>query len=283
MTGRTAIIPAGGRGTRMLPATLAVAKELLPVGGRPAVQWALDEALAAGAERIVLVTSPDKPELVRYVVEMAGADAEILVAEQTVPRGLGDAVAIGAEAAGSAPVAVLLPDELLLGAPRLLARMFDSAERSGRSSVSLLALDDASIGAYGCAAIEGEWVDERVRVVGCVEKPDPALAPSRFALTGRYVLAADVLGELGWLLPSGRGELELTDAISRAAAATGVEGCLVREEDGRVDVGCWSGWLEANVRAFAPLAQPATDRLARRSDWLARAGDARPSGSSFVA
>jgi UTP--glucose-1-phosphate uridylyltransferase len=130
--------------------------------------------------------------------------------------------------------------------------MLDDFEQTGQSGVSLLRVDRSEISAYGCAAVlPGPCSDERLLITACVEKPQPLVAPSCYALSGRYVLGPDVLDELEALEPDERGEVQLTEALHRAAESTGLVGFVVRDEDGRVDVGNWQGWLDANVRIFA--------------------------------
>jgi len=272
---RTAVLPAAGLGTRLLPATRAVPNELFPVGGRPAIEWALSEAAEAGIERVVIVSSPRKSAIEAYLErEVRAADGpvgpatepagprpfpRVTVVHQLTPAGLGDAVRVGRAAVGTEPFAVLLPDEILLGGGRLLREMLDGYERTGRSQVSLLSVEPDEISSYGCAELAPGLRQERhVPVAGCVEKPMPAAAPSNYALSGRYVLGPDALNELDALEPGVRGEVQLTDALDRTARRVGLDRVEVRAEDGRLDVGNWQGWLEANVRLLGELAeQPA--------------------------
>jgi UTP--glucose-1-phosphate uridylyltransferase len=264
----TAVIPAAGLGTRMLPETKAVPKELLPVGGKPAIQWALDEAREAGIDRFVVVSSRHKPAIAAYLLgpncasdpfcgrarpdraDLSNSNIEIVY--QPFALGLGDAVRIARSVVGSEPFALLLPDEILLGGARLLRTMIDDFTFTGRSGVSLLHVDRADIGSYGCAAVAPIPENlERFLVTACVEKPQPFEAPSSFALSGRYVLAPEVLDLLDSLEPDEHGEVQITEALDRAARATALVGFEVRKQDGRVDVGNWPGWLDANIRAFA--------------------------------
>ena len=194
---RTAVLPAAGLGTRLLPATRAVPNELFPVGGRPAIEWALSEAAEAGIERVVIVSSPRKSAIEAYLErEVRAADGpvgpatepagprpfpRVTVVHQLTPAGLGDAVRVGRAAVGTEPFAVLLPDEILLGGGRLLREMLDGYERTGRSQVSLLSVEPDEISSYGCAELAPGLRQERhVPVAGCVEKPMPAAAPSNY-------------------------------------------------------------------------------------------------------
>ncbi|HUY06800.1 MAG TPA: sugar phosphate nucleotidyltransferase [Acidimicrobiales bacterium] len=264
---RTAVIPAGGVGTRMLPASSAVPKELLPVGRKPAIQWAINEALDAGIEQILVISSSRKPSIAAYFFgnkrseDLFGRsnrrrrgilpNSQVRIVNQPSARGLGDAVRIAHLALGAEPFALLLPDEILLGGSRLLRVMLDDFERTGESGISLLRVDPTMIEFYGCAQVTPGPDDERLSVTACIEKPHPLTAPSYFAISGRYVLGPDVLDLLDTVEADETGEVQLTTALDLAASTGGLAGFVVREEDGRVDVGNWQGWQEANVRCFA--------------------------------
>jgi UTP--glucose-1-phosphate uridylyltransferase len=277
----------------MMPATRAIPKELLPVGRKPAIAWIIEEALEAGIDRIIVISSPRKPAIDAYLLSereprktfgrqkrtrQRGSSTEsvpsdpfqiypaqpdqiisnpmhtnpIEIIYQPEPKGLGDAVRIAHSVLGSEPFALLLPDELLIGGSRLLSTMLDDFERTGQSGVSLLEVDRSEISSYGCAAIApSSYGDERLKVTGCVEKPEPFAAPSCYALCGRYVLGHEVLSLLGQIEPDESGEIQITTALNRAAGNCGLAGFVVREEDGRIDIGNWEGWLEANSRLFA--------------------------------
>jgi len=247
---RTAVVPAAGSGTRMLPASSAVAKELFPVGGVPALQWVLDEASGAGIERLVVVSSPRKPEIAAYLTGRPLAFSEFELVVQQEPKGLGDAIRVARQAVGDQAFAVLLPDEILLGGGRLLSEMLGVFNKNGRSVVSVMKVPREEVSAYG-VIVPSEADGTGPSVVGCVEKPAQKEAPSLFALSGRYVLGHDVLDVLGDLGPGAKGEVQLTDGLDRAARSTGIDSVEVSEEDGRVDVGNWQGWLDANVRTLA--------------------------------
>lgn len=213
-TVRTAVIPAAGMGTRMRPATDTVPKELLPVGRRPAIEWVLDEARDAGIERIVVVSSRDKPAIREHLEGHSDRFVAIDVVFQDSAHGLGDAVRVGAKAVGDEPFAVLLPDEILLGKGRLLTEMID-ASSDGRSVVSVLRVPRSEIASYGCAVVgDGDPGPGRIEITGCVEKPAPEDAPSEFALSGRYVIGRDVLSRLGDLGEGCNGERGATGRSS---------------------------------------------------------------------
>lgn len=247
---RTAVIPAGGLGTRLLPLTRAVPKELLPVWNRPVLDYAIEEAATAGMERIVIVTAPGKEALRNHFADgrvplndSHGAlphAFSIEFVEQNEPLGLGDAVRRGAPA-GEA-VAVLLPDELLIG-PNCLAQLIACRDRDGGSAIAVKKVPRAEVGRYGIVAIERRGPSVRVR--NLVEKPQPAAAPSDLAVIGRYVLAAEVMERLAKAGPTVNGEVQLTDSI---AATCGTSGVGAVEYDGlRFDCGSFAGLLEANI------------------------------------
>ncbi|HET6619508.1 MAG TPA: sugar phosphate nucleotidyltransferase [Dongiaceae bacterium] len=263
---RTAVIPAGGLGTRLLPLTRAVPKELLPVWNRPVLDYAIEEAMAAGIERVVIVTAPGKEALRNHFAErhaLPGCNRDAPPAvfslefvEQSEPLGLGDAVRRGAPA-GEA-IAVLLPDELLIG-PNCLAQLIACRSRDGGSAIAVKRVPRAEVGRYGIVAVECSGPIVRVRDL--VEKPQPAAAPSDLAVIGRYVLAAEVMERLAKARPTVNGEVQLTDSI---AATCGTSGVSAVEYDGlRFDCGSFAGLLEANIavarreQAQAAAARPA--------------------------
>jgi UTP--glucose-1-phosphate uridylyltransferase len=261
----------------MWPATIAVPKELLPVGGRPAIDWALDEAAMAGIEQVVIVSSARKPAIEAYVARTRkGAKGipgevgstpsgglEIRFVTQSEPRGLGDAVQCGWCGAGEQPVAVLLPDELMLGGAALLASMLDHHDRHGVSMVALMPVPRADIGSYGCAELVGPGPDGTIWVSGLVEKPDPDAAPSNSAICGRYVLGTDVLRALQRTEPDPGSELQLTAALALAASSAGMLAVEVLPIHGRADVGGWDGWLSANERTLKRRDQPDDNTVLR--------------------
>jgi UTP--glucose-1-phosphate uridylyltransferase len=246
---RTAVIPAGGLGTRLLPLTRAVPKELLPVWKRPILDYAIEEAAVAGIERVVIITAPGKEALRTYFADRpaplgcdGGANAlSIDFVEQDKPLGLGDAVRRGAPA--GEPIAVLLPDELLIG-PNCLAQLLECRERDGGSAVAVKRVPHAEVNRYGIVDIDGDpsgaW---RVRSV--IEKPHPAIAPSDLAIIGRYVLDEEVLERLQDACPTLNGEIQLTDSIAATCRSAGVS--AVKYDGRRFDCGNFAGLLEANI------------------------------------
>jgi UTP--glucose-1-phosphate uridylyltransferase len=268
MTVRAALIPAAGLGTRFLPATKAVPKELLPIVDVPALQLVIDEAVGAGIDHVVLVSNRAKPAIEAYVtpstmvvdqlrakgrheladrVERIGDTVRISIAYQDEPRGLGHAVGCGREAIGDQPFAVLLPDELM-SEPSLLAQMGTVCENTGGSVVALKQVPKDKVSAYGVVAPAGPMDDQGVvPIVTMVEKPPVDSAPSDMIIIGRYVLTPDVFDEIARLTPGAGGELQLTDALKVQASRSPFHGVL--STIGRADTGTPLGWLEAVVDA----------------------------------
>lgn len=252
---RTAVIPAGGLGTRLLPLTRAVPKELLPVWKRPVLDYAIEEAAAAGIERVVIVTAPGKEALQAYFANGAARRLTIDFVEQREPRGLGDAVRQGSPA--GEPMAVLLPDELLIG-ENCLAQLLDHRDRDGGSAIAVKRVARAEVNRYGIVDVDGGDAGSCWRVRSVIEKPHPDIAPSDLAVVGRYVLDEEVLERLQDAQPSLNGEIQLTDSIAAACRSTGVS--AVRYDGRRFDCGNFAGLLQANIAVSqleeAPAAGP---------------------------
>lgn len=268
-------------GTRFLPVTKAVPKELLPIGDQPAVQLVIDEALGAGIDHIVLVSSRDKPAIETYFtpspelvesleakgkadvaerLRSIGRDWRVSIVYQDEPRGLGHAVGCAREAVGDEPFAVLLPDEIM-GDSSLLDQMNRVCLDTGGSVVGLKQVPSAEVGAYGVIDPAGPvGPDGVVPVQGLVEKPDPADAPSDLIIIGRYVLTADVFDEIAALKPGKGGELQLTDALLAQALRAPFHGVL--SQIGRYDTGTPFGFLTAAIEIG--LADPETGPELRR-------------------
>ncbi|MHB1501096.1 MAG: UTP--glucose-1-phosphate uridylyltransferase [Candidatus Dormibacteria bacterium] len=261
----TVVVPAGGLGTRFLPATKALPKEMVPVGDRPAIQWGLEEAVASGIRRAVIVTAPGKdlikahfspdPELEAILVERGspelagrihqiGRMCELEFVQQQRPLGLGHAVLCAADRLeGEEAVAVLLPDDLFWGTPPLLAQLIEAYTRERCTVLALRRCPRDRISRYGVAAVEGEG--PVFRVTDVVEKPTPDDAPSDLALMGRYVLTQDVFRALSTTEPGALGEIQLTDAIRSVAGAGRVVG--VEFTGDLLDVGTLDSWLATNA------------------------------------
>ncbi|MGC4946261.1 UTP--glucose-1-phosphate uridylyltransferase GalU [Streptomyces sp. DT224] len=266
-----AVIPAAGLGTRFLPATKATPKEMLPVVDKPAIQYVVEEAAAAGLSDVLMITGRNKRALEdhfdrNYELESAltrKGDAERLVrvqessdlatmhyVRQGDPRGLGHAVLCAEPHVGDEPFAVLLGDDLIDPRDPLLTRMTEIQEREGGSVVALMEVAPEQSHLYGCAAVEPTPEDGIVRVTGLVEKPEPGDAPSNLAVIGRYVLDPAVFAVLRETEPGRGGEIQLTDALQQLAAdeklGGPVHGVVFRGR--RYDTGDRGDYLRAIVR-----------------------------------
>ena len=203
---RTAIIPAAGMGTRLLPLTRAVPKELLPVWKRPVLDYAVEEAVQAGIERLVVVIAPGKDALRRNFAAGGYPQLEVAFVEQRQAAGLGDAVRRAAPR--GEPVAVLLPDEVLVGG-NCLRQLLACRARVGGSAVAVQKVPRADVGRYGIVDVAAPFGPE-LSIKGMVEKPHPDSAPSDLAIIGRYVLDRAVIDALQHARPTVKGEVQLT-------------------------------------------------------------------------
>jgi UTP--glucose-1-phosphate uridylyltransferase len=265
-----AVIPAAGLGTRFLPATKAMPKEMLPVVDRPAIQYVVEEAVKAGLDDILMITGRSKraledhfdrePGLERTLALKGDTERLALVQEasdlgpihyvrQGEAKGLGHAVLCARQHVGEEPFAVLLGDDLIDEAETLLTTMMKVQQKTGGSVIALIEVDPAQISAYGCAditAIEGE---DFVRVNSLVEKPAVDEAPSNLAVIGRYVLHPSVFGVLEDTAPGRGGEIQLTDALQTLAAGegegSGVYGVVFKGR--RYDTGDKLSYLKAVI------------------------------------
>ena len=261
---RKAIFPVGGLGTRFLPATKALPKEMLPVVDKPLIQYAVDEAREAGIEEMIFVTSRGKGAIedhfdIAYELEttMADRDKDLSILDgsrfapgnvsfvrQQEPIGLGHAVWCARHIVGDEPFAIFLPDELMVGTPGCMKQMVDAYGRLGGNIVCGLEVPEDQTSAYGIidpGAADGPITE----VKGLVEKPVPGTAPSNLMIPGRYILQPEVMGILK---DQGRGagnEIQLTDAM---AQMIGKQPFHAYTFDGRrFDCGSKSGFINANI------------------------------------
>ena len=249
MCGMKALIPAAGHGTRFLPVTRVVPKEMLPVGAKPAIQLIVEEALAAGADEVVIVVSPEKEIVRKYFDGDPALAARIRWACQTEQRGLGHAVLQGAPrlAQEREPILVLLGDALVSGESPSAAMAAVSRAHGGASVVGLEEVPLEKVSRYGI--VKGSQADERVwKLDDLVEKPAPETAPSRLAIAGRYLLDPAIFGLLATQTPGHGGEIQLTDSIRRLLAEKPVYG--YRYPGHRHDIGNPAGYLET-LNAFS--------------------------------
>jgi UTP--glucose-1-phosphate uridylyltransferase len=267
-----AVVPVAGLGTRFLPATKATPKEMLPVVDKPAIQYVVEEAVRAGLDDLLFITGRSKSPLEdhfdqHYELEdklrgdvakhhlldrVRGATdlAAIHYVRQGEARGLGHAVLCAERHVGAEPFAVLLGDDLIDERDVLLTEMIKVQQRLGGCVVALLEVPRDQIGLYGCAAFEPTDEVDVVRVVGLVEKPLPANAPSNLAVIGRYVLAAEIFDVLRETPPGRGNEIQLTDAIEtlthRDDSGGPVHGVIFRGR--RYDTGDKADYLKAIVQ-----------------------------------
>ncbi|MDT4916070.1 MAG: UTP--glucose-phosphate uridylyltransferase [Pseudonocardiales bacterium] len=267
---RKALIPAAGRGTRFLPLTKSVPKELAPIVTTPALEFVVAEAAQAGITDVILVVSAAKVGITEYfqpnedleaALEAKGDKdglalvrrpvelATVTSVEQEAPRGLGDAVSYGEQFAAGEPIAVLLPDDLVDERDDLLGAMLDVYDKHGGVVVALLDVGREEISKYG-SVVPAEGADlsaDLVPIVDMVEKPKPEDAPSTLAIIGRYVLPPEIFDALRTTEPGSGGEIQLTDAMKQLChSGTPVHGVVFRGR--RYDTGDRLDYVKAVVQ-----------------------------------
>jgi len=261
-----AIFPVAGLGTRSLPATKALPKEMLPVVDKPLIQYAVEEAYAAGVREMIFVTGrhkraiedhfdttfelesalekSNKQELLALVRAIKPDDMECVYVRQAQPLGLGHAVLCGRTLVGNEPFAVLLPDDLMIGTPPILAQMTAEFDKHGASMIAVQEVPAEHTRRYGI--VGGKAVGERlVDIDQMVEKPAPEVAPSRLGVAGRYVLTPRVFDEIANQKRGVGGEIQLTDGLAGLLRHEKVY--AYRYEGRRYDCGSKEGLLQANV------------------------------------
>ncbi|WP_431842834.1 UTP--glucose-1-phosphate uridylyltransferase GalU [Calidifontibacter indicus] len=287
-----AVIPAAGLGTRFLPASKAIPKEMLPVVDKPAIQYVVEEAARAGIDDVLMITGRNKAALedhfdrhweLEAALERKLDDAKLRrvrksadlgnvhFVRQGEPLGLGHAVLRAKAHVGQQPFAVLLGDDLIDEAETLLQQMIAARGRYGGSVVALMEVPRDQINLYGCAAVEAlDGEDDVVRVTSMVEKPDPADAPSNLAVIGRYVLDPSIFEVLEQTAPGRGGEIQLTDALltqaQSGAPGGGVAGVIFRGN--RYDTGDRLDYLKAVVRLAVRHRDIGADFRTWLSDWV---------------
>lgn len=266
---RTAVFPVAGLGTRFLPATKTVPKEMLPIIDKPLIQYAVDEAVEAGCDTLVFVTNRYKHAVADYFdkayeleqkLERAGKSEQLDLIRNVLPShvravfvtqaealGLGHAVLCAKAIVGNEPFAVLLPDDLIWnrGGDSALKQMADAAEASGASVIAVQDVPRDQTGSYGIVATDS-FQNRQGRINGIVEKPEPDVAPSNLAVVGRYILSPRIFGLLESTRPGAGGEIQLTDAI--AALLTQEPVNAYRFRGTRFDCGTHIGLIEATIR-----------------------------------
>jgi UTP--glucose-1-phosphate uridylyltransferase len=281
---RKAVIPAAGLGTRFLPATKAVPKEMLPVVDKPGIQYVVEEAVRAGIDDILIITSRakksvedhfdrapeieasleagNKTELLRAVRDVCDL-AKVHFVRQHEAKGLGHAVGMARQHVGNEPFVVLLPDDLMAESNPILADMIDVYDRTGASVVALKSFPE-DIHLYGAVAGDRQADnDQLLKLTAMVEKPPKSEAPSDLAIMGRYLFTPQIFDCIAALKPGAGGELQLTDAM---VALMGLQPFYGLEfTDGRYDTGNKIDWLRATVELalqHADLGKPFRDVLA---------------------
>jgi UTP--glucose-1-phosphate uridylyltransferase len=267
-----AVIPAAGRGTRFLPVTKSLPKEMLPVVDKPSIQYVVEEAVAAGLTDILIITARGKHAIEDHFDQNVDLElfleqrdkhsqlpalralddmANIHYIRQSEQLGLGHAVGMAREHVGDEPFAVLLGDDIMVDDAKLLSSMLEAHDREQASVLALLEVTLAEIVSLGCAEID-LLGDSIARVRSVVEKPKAEEAPSNLAVIGRYVFTPEIFEALDRIEPGVGGELQLTDAIALVLRSSPVFGRIFTE--GRYDIGKKLGFLQANIELA--LARP---------------------------
>ena len=294
---RKAVFPVAGLGTRFLPATKTVPKEMLPIVDRPLIQYAVDEAIEAGCDTLVFVTNRYKHSVADYFdkayeledkLERAGKAEQLEMIRNPLPShvrtvfvtqpealGLGHAVLCARPVVGDEPFAVMLPDDLIWNAgPGALAQMADHAEKTGAGVIAVQDVPRERTSSYGIVATDG-FQDRHGAIRGMVEKPKPEDAPSTLGVVGRYVLQPGIFDALENTGRGSGGEIQLTDAIA-AMIADGSRHDAYRFQGTRFDCGTHIGLIEATIR-FAldheQLSEPARASMQKALDELGVAGN----------
>ncbi len=279
---RKAVFPVAGLGTRFLPATKAMPKEMLTLVDRPLIQHAVDEAREAGIEQFIFVTSRGKGALedhfdsnndLKHVLKMRDKQAELALLKTTEmdsgqlfftrqreALGLGHAVWCARHLIGDEPFAILLADDVVQGARPCLKQMIEAYDTVGGNVVAVVDVPRDQTNRYGILDVSSDD-GKLVRVKGLVEKPEPALAPSTLSIIGRYILQPEVFGYLEEKRTGAGGEIQLTDSMARLIDQQPFHG--LRFEGTRYDCGNKVGFIEANV-AFA-LAHPVMGAAVREA------------------
>jgi UTP--glucose-1-phosphate uridylyltransferase len=267
---RTVIFPVGGLGTRFLPATKSIPKEMLPVVDKPLIHYAFEEAKAAGIERFVFITGRNKHAIedhFDHVYELQSCLSaknkkkelatisdwlpeigHVSFMRQRDPRGLGHAVWCARHLVGNEPFAVILPDDMVLSKTPCLKQMVTAYQATGGNVVAVMDVPREKTASYGVMDIDnavGTPGTRLVRAKGLVEKPSPDEAPSTLSVIGRYILQPGIFDLLEQQTPGAGGEIQLTDGINRMIGATNVHG--YRFDGVRYDCGSLEGFVAANV------------------------------------
>jgi UTP--glucose-1-phosphate uridylyltransferase len=263
---RKAIFPVGGLGTRFLPATKSMPKEMLPIVDKPLIQYALEEAAEAGIEEFIFVTGRGKSAIedhfdhsyeLQAMLESRNENAALKVVKDTIPDpgqiaytrqqeplGLGHAIWCARNFVGSEPVAVLLADDLILSESGCLKQMIESYNKVGGNMLAVMEVSNEETSSYGIIT-PGEINDPLIEVLDLIEKPTVSQSPSNLAVIGRYILQPTVFEDLGRFELGAGGEIQLTDSIARQIGTEPLNGFKFKGQ--RFDCGSKVGFIEANV------------------------------------
>ena len=262
---RKAVFPVAGLGTRFLPATKAIPKEMLPIIDRPLIQYAVDEAREAGIEQLIFVTGRGKTSIVEHFdmafeleATMLGRNKSLEVLEPTriqpgnlvtvrqqVPMGLGHAIWCARDIVGDEPFAIFLPDELMIGNPGCMKEMVESCNEVGGTLISVLEVPEDEVSSYGVIRPGKQVSPYLTEVTGLVEKPKQEDAPSNLIISGRYILQPEVMRTLETQGKGAGGEIQLTDAMARMIGDQPFH--AVTFAGRRYDCGSKAGFVEATL------------------------------------
>lgn len=263
---KKAVFPVAGIGTRFLPATKAMAKEMLTVVDKPIIQYAVEEAFAAGIEQIIFVTGRGKKaledhfdrsfelelmlqekeqdDLLKLVKELVPETGTIVYTRQNEPKGLGHAIWCARDIVGDEPFAVLLADDMIKSTVPLLSQMIQRFDRLRASIVAVMEVEPDQTDKYGI--LDAEKIDDDlVRIMGMIEKPKPTEAPSNLAIIGRYILMPQIFDHLGENKTGAGGEIQLTDAMESLRQTQPIFGYKFKGK--RFDCGDKAGFQMANI------------------------------------
>ncbi|NCO02737.1 MAG: UTP--glucose-1-phosphate uridylyltransferase [Alphaproteobacteria bacterium] len=263
---RKAVFPVAGLGTRFLPATKAMPKEMLPINDRPLIQHVYEEARDAGIEEFIFVTGRQKemleehfdyqPELMQTLEARGKEDmvkkvrdcempaGKLFLTRQPCPLGLGHAIWCAKKLIGDEPFAILLPDDLVLNKQGCLSQMIDVYNKNGGNVVAVKNVPKEDTSKYGIVDTDNEG-DKTVSIKGLVEKPDPANAPSTLSIVGRYILQPEVLDHLAAFETGAGNEIQLTDSMAKLIGYQPFHG--LRFDGDHFDCGSRLGFIEANI------------------------------------
>ena len=283
---RKAVFPVAGLGTRFLPATKSIPKEMLPIIDRPLIQYAVDEAREAGIEQMIFVTGRGKTAIidhfdVAFELEATMRDrakaleileptrlapGNLVAVRQQVPLGLGHAIWCTRAIVGDEPFAIFLPDELMIGEPGCMKQMVDAYDRVGGNLISVLEVPHEEVSSYGVIA-PGKRDGDLTEVTGLVEKPKADEAPSNLIISGRYILQPEIMAVLEGQSKGAGGEIQLTDAMARMLGQQPFHAVTFAGK--RYDCGSKTGFVEATLALALAREDMADDVRAMATRLLA--------------